>query len=77
LDDVVKGVLRWRDVEPFYPDQVNGLAKTSESRGMEAVLNARWRHATALRADQATRRMAFGNMWALQFRGGKRAGSWA
>lgn len=40
LDNVVKRVRMWRDVEPFYPDQTRGLPKTSESRGTEAVLNA-------------------------------------
>ena len=40
LDDVVKRVSMWRDVEPFYPDQTVGLPKTSESRGTESVLNA-------------------------------------
>src|SRR5713226_6481609 len=30
LDNVVKRVRLWKDVEPFYPDQTNGLPKTSE-----------------------------------------------
>ena len=79
LDDVVKRVRMWRDVEPFYPDQTVGLPKTSESRGTEAVLNAlvlATRDAAAGKpSDEA--RAAFDNMWALQFRRGKPAGSWA
>ncbi len=79
VDDVVKRVLMWRDVEPFYPDQINGLPKTSESRGTEAVLNAlvlATRDAAAgTPSDDA--RTAFDNLWALQFRRGKPAGSWA
>jgi len=79
LDDVVKRVRMWRDVEPFYPDQLNGLPKTSESRGTEAVLNAlvlATRDAAAGKpSDEA--RIAFDNLWALQFRRGKSAGSWA
>lgn len=79
IDDVVKRVLMWRDVEPFYPDQTNGLPKTSESRGTEAVLNAlvlATRDAAAGKpSDEA--RTAFDNLWALQFRRGKPAGSWA
>jgi len=79
IDDVVKRVLSWRDVEPFYPDQTNGLPKTSESRGTEAVLNAlvlATRDAAAGKpSDEA--RTAFENLWALQFRRGKSAGSWA
>src|SRR5262249_34418369 len=35
VDDVIKRVRLWRDVEPFYPDQTRGLPKTSESRGTE------------------------------------------
>ena len=79
LDDVVKRVRMWRDVEPFYPDQTVGLPKTSESRGTEAVLNAlvlATRDAAAGKpSDEA--RVAFENMWALQFRRGKPTGSWA
>ena len=79
VDDVVKRVTMWRDVEPFYPDQINGLPKTSESRGTEAVLNAlvlATRDAAAGKpSDEA--RAAFDNLWALQFRRGKAAGSWA
>jgi squalene-hopene/tetraprenyl-beta-curcumene cyclase len=79
IDDVVKRVLLWRDVEPFYPDQTNGLPKTSESRGTEAVLNAlvlATRDAAAGKASDEAR-AAFDNLWALQFRRGKPAGSWA
>jgi squalene-hopene/tetraprenyl-beta-curcumene cyclase len=79
IDDVVRRVLLWRDVEPFYPDQTNGLPKTSESRGTEAVLNAlvlATRDAAAGKpSDEA--RAAFDNLWGLQFRRGKSAGSWA
>ena len=79
LDDVVKRVVMWRDVDPFYPDQTNGLPKTSESRGTEAVLNAlvlATRDAASGKpSDEA--RTAFDNLWALQFRRGKPAGSWA
>jgi len=79
LDDVVKRVSMWRDVEPFYPDQTVGLPKTSESRGTESVLNAlvlATRDAAAgAPSDEA--RVAFDNMWALQLRRGKPAGSWA
>jgi hypothetical protein len=37
VENVVKRVQLWRDVDPFYPDQTRGLPKTSESRGTEAV----------------------------------------
>src|SRR5579872_5830376 len=35
IDNIVKRVRMWKDVEPFYPDQVRGLPKSSESRGTE------------------------------------------
>jgi squalene-hopene/tetraprenyl-beta-curcumene cyclase len=79
IDDVVMRVRLWREVEPFYPDQTNGLPKTSESRGTESVLNAlilsRRDAATGAASDDL--RQAFANMWALQFRSGDLKGGWA
>ena len=79
LDNVVKRVRMWRDVEPFYPDQTRGLPKTSESRGTEAILNAlilAGRDAeNGTLSDDA--RQAFGNLWQLQFRAGDQKGAWA
>src|SRR6188508_574021 len=40
IENVIKRVRLWNEVEPFYPDQTVGLPKTSESRGTEGVLNA-------------------------------------
>src|SRR5438876_6053459 len=40
VDNVVTRVTLLKEVAPFYPDQVRGLPKTSESRGTEAILNA-------------------------------------
>jgi hypothetical protein len=79
VENVVKRVHLWRDVEPFYPDQTRGLPKTSESRGTEAVLNAlilsrRDGRAGSLSDDA---RRAFANLWQLQFRAGDQKGAWA
>ena len=79
LDHVVKRVRMWKEVEPFYPDQTRGLPKSSESRGTEAVLNAlilatRDARAASLSADA---RLAFDNLWSLQFKAGDLAGAWA
>ncbi len=79
LEDVTKRVRMWKDIEPFYPDQLRGLPKTSESRGTEAILNAvilaaRDAHAGAMSADG---RQAFENLWPLQFKTGERTGGWA
>jgi squalene-hopene/tetraprenyl-beta-curcumene cyclase len=79
MDNVVKRVRLWRDVAPFYPDQRNGLPKTSESRGTESILNAtilasRDRERGAMSDDART---AFANLWALQMRTGDLSGAWA
>lgn len=79
LDSVTKRVRMWHDVEPFYPDQLRGLPKTSESRGTESILNAlilvsRDARAGSLSADA---RLALSNMWALQIRAPGMNGAWA
>jgi squalene-hopene/tetraprenyl-beta-curcumene cyclase len=81
IDNVVKRVRMWKDVEPFYPDQTRGLPKTSESRGTESVMNAlilATRDAnTSPAALSEDARQALANMWALQFRAGDQTGAWA
>jgi squalene-hopene/tetraprenyl-beta-curcumene cyclase len=79
VESVTKRVRMWKDVEPFYPDQLRGLPKTSESRGTEAILNAvvlvsRDAQTHALSADA---RLAFDNLWALQMKSGDLTGAWA
>jgi squalene-hopene/tetraprenyl-beta-curcumene cyclase len=79
LDGVSRRVRLWKDVDPFYPDQKNGLPKTSESRGTEAILNAlvlATRDAAQARTSDEGR-AALENMWALQFRAGDLSGAWA
>ena len=76
---VIKRVTRWNEVEPFYPDQIRGLPKTSESRGTEAILNALV--LTARDTSEGTLssegREAMAHMWALQFKAGELKGAWA
>jgi squalene-hopene/tetraprenyl-beta-curcumene cyclase len=79
LEQVVKRVRLWREVEPFYSDQTRGLPKTSESRGTEAILNAlilatRDAGASSLSDDG---RKAFENLWQLQLKAGSESGGWA
>lgn len=79
IENVVKRVTMWRDVEPWYPDQVRGIPKTSESRGTESVFDAlvlARRDAEAGRLSDDTR-AAFANMWALQMKGPDLNGAWA
>jgi squalene-hopene/tetraprenyl-beta-curcumene cyclase len=79
VSHVVTRTQRWREAEPFYPDQTRGLPKSSESRGTEAVLNAlilarRDARTGVLGADG---RAALTNMWAQQMRVGDLDGTWA
>ena len=68
----------WREIEPFYPDQTRGLPKTSESRAIEAVMNAivlSRRDARVGRlSDDA--RTALDVMWSLQMKTGPNNGAW-
>ena len=79
LEQVVKRVRAWKEAAPYYSDQAQGLPKTSESRGTEAILNAvvlaRRDAADGTLTDDA--RLAFSNLWALQLRRGELAGAWA
>lgn len=79
LANVVKRVRLWKEVEPFYPDQTRGLPKSSESRGTEAVMNAlilSTRDASSAELSEDAK-LAFANMWALQFKAGDLKGAWA
>ena len=79
LEGVRKRVELSNEVEPFYPDQTLGLPKTSESRGTEAILNALTLASHDAYEGQLTgdTRLAFENLWKLQFTRGERAGAWA
>ena len=79
LDNVTKRVRLWKEVEPFYSDAKDGINKTAESRGTEAVLNA-----LILASHDAQNgklgddtRAAFDNMWALQRTTGDEKGAWS
>lgn len=77
LDNVVKRVRLWKEVEPFYGEQV-GAHKTIQSQGTESVLNA----LILASVDAASgnlgpdTRAAFRNMWALQQTTGDQRGAW-
>jgi len=75
LDNVAKRVRLWKEVGPYYSDQVD---KAAESRGTEAVLNALIladHDAQSGRLSDETR-TALDNMWALQQTAGDHAGRW-
>ena len=68
----------WREVEPWYPDQTRGIPKTSESRAIEAVMNAlvlSRRDAQSGKLTEDTR-TALSVMWSLQMKTGPETGAW-
>jgi squalene-hopene/tetraprenyl-beta-curcumene cyclase len=77
LSSVTKRVRRWKEVKTFYDDR-EGVNKTAESRGTEAVLNALIlaNYDTHSRRLSSDTRAAFDNMWTLQRMTGDRQGSW-
>ena len=78
LNNLLTRARSWREIEPFYPDQTRGIPKTSESRGIEAVMNA----VVLSRRDTRTghlsddTRTAFDVMWSLQMKTGPNSGAW-
>ncbi len=68
----------WKDVEPFYPDQLRGIPKTSESRAIEAVMNALLLARRDARSGHLAddTRTALDVMWALQMKVGPESGAW-
>ena len=68
----------WREIEPFYPDQTRGIPKTSESRAIEAVMNAVVLSRSDARNGHLSddTRTAFDVMWSLQMKTGPNNGAW-
>lgn len=78
LNNLLYRARNWREVEPFYSDQTRGIPKTSESRAIEAVMNA----VVLSRRDardghlSGDTRTAFDVMWSLQMKTGPNNGAW-
>ncbi len=78
LADVEKRVRNWKDMLPFYSDEVYGTGKEIESRNAESVLNA----VILSSYDRSQGRLsvltqlAFDHAWSLQSKTGPDAGSW-
>lgn len=79
LDNVVKRVRLWKEVEPYYPDEKRGKPKTAESRGTESILNALILAQNDALAGKlsADTRAALDNMWSEQLTTGPAAGAWS
>jgi squalene-hopene/tetraprenyl-beta-curcumene cyclase len=78
LGNLLTRARSWREIEPWYPDQTRGIPKTSESRAIEAVMNAlvlsrRDAPSGAITDDTRT---ALGVMWSLQMKTGPETGAW-
>lgn len=78
LDNVIKRVRMWHDVEPFYPDALRGVPKTAESRGTESIMNAMILANYDVPSGKlsADTRLAFDNMWAEQVKSNTK-GAWS
>jgi squalene-hopene/tetraprenyl-beta-curcumene cyclase len=79
LDNVAKRVRLWKEIGPYYTDGTYHDAKTSESRGTEAVLNALILASNDARTGKLSdiTRSAFANMWASQLTDGDAKGAWS
>ena len=78
LNNLLTRARSWRDVEPFYPDQTRGIPKTSESRAIEAVMNAVVLSSQDARSGRLSddTRTALDVMWSLQMKTGPNSGAW-
>ena len=78
LNNVLRRVTLWNQVEPFYHTGKDGPNKSPESRGTESVLNALILATYDAPKHHMTEieRSAFDEAWALQIKSGDRAGAW-
>jgi squalene-hopene/tetraprenyl-beta-curcumene cyclase len=78
LGNLLTRARNWREVEPWYPDQTRGIPKTSESRAIEAVMNALVLSRRDAQSGNLTEdaRTALDVMWALQMKTGPNTGAW-
>jgi len=78
LNNVLRRVTMWNQVQPFYANGKSGPTKTPESRGTESVLNALILATYDIPKNHLTdiTRSAFDDAWALQIKTGDQAGAW-
>jgi hypothetical protein len=78
LADVQKRVSAWKEMLPFYNDEVYGAGKEIESRNAESVLNAVILTSYDARQGHLSEltHKAFDHAWALQSKNGPDAGAW-
>ena len=78
LNNVLRRVTMWNEVQPFYPNSKSGPTLATDSRATESVLNALILSTYDQQKNHLTdiTRSAFDNMWALQIKSGEQAGGW-
>jgi squalene-hopene/tetraprenyl-beta-curcumene cyclase len=78
MNNLLTRARAWREIEPFYPDQTRGIPKTSESRAIEAVMNALVLSRRDARDGHLSEdaRTQLGVMWSLQMKTGPNNGGW-
>jgi hypothetical protein len=78
LNNVLRRVTMWNEVQPFYPNSKTGPTLATDSRATESVLNTLILSTYDRQSNHLTdiTRSAFDNMWALQIKSGDQAGAW-
>jgi hypothetical protein len=78
LNNVLRRVTLWNEVQPFYPNSKSGPTLATDSRATESVLNTLILSTYDQQKNHLTdiTRSAFDNMWALQIKSGEQAGGW-
>ncbi len=78
LNNVLRRVTMWNEVQPFYPNSKSGPTLATDSRATESVLNTLILSTYDQQKNHLTdiTRSAFDNMWALQIKSGEQAGAW-
>jgi squalene-hopene/tetraprenyl-beta-curcumene cyclase len=78
LNNVLRRVTMWNEVQPFYPNSKSGPTLATDSRATESVLNTLILSTYDQPKNHLTdiTRSAFDNMWALQIKSGEQAGAW-
>jgi squalene-hopene/tetraprenyl-beta-curcumene cyclase len=78
LNNVLRRVTMWNQVQPFYSNSKTGPTLATDSRSTESVVNTLVLSAYDEPKNHLTdvTRSAFDNMWALQLKSGEKAGAW-
>ena len=78
LDNLLRRVSMWNQVQPFIPNSKGGPTLATDSRATEAVLNALILSTYDQHKNHLTpiTRSALDNMWDLQIQSGEQAGGW-